>query len=129
MRFPMTKRFLVTAVATCLFMGRAALAQQPATAPSPVSTGDRLFTTNCGGCHGYDLEGASGPSLFADALLSRRTDDMLLFVIRNGRAGTRMPPWKAVLTDEKIGAIIAYMRSENARLNGRPTGGKIGSAP
>ena len=112
----MTTRFL--ALAATLMCGGAAVAQQTAPQPSQISIGDRLYTTNCGGCHGYDLEGASGPSLFADALLSKRTDDMLLFVIRNGRPGTRMPPWKGVLTDDKIGAIIAFLRSEGARLRG-----------
>ena len=116
----MTKRFLVMGAAAWLLAGGVALAQPaaPDNAPSPLIVGERLYTTNCGGCHGYDLEGAGGPSLFADALLSRRTDDMLLFVIRNGRPGTRMPPWKAVLTDDKIGQIIGYLRSEGARLRG-----------
>ena len=112
----MPNQFMIS-VAAFLSFGGVAQAQ-PATAPSPLVAGERLYTTNCGGCHGYDLEGASGPSLFADALLSKRTDDMLLFVIRNGRAGTRMPPWKTVLKDDQIGLIIGYLRSEGARLHG-----------
>lgn len=90
----------------------------PPEAPASLP-GDDLFSRNCGGCHGYDLDGGSGPSLFADTLLSKRTDAMLLYTIQNGRPGTRMPPWKALLTDAQIGAIIAYMRREGDRLHGR----------
>jgi cytochrome c55X len=119
-------RKLILGTAAALLLGSAALAQPAGTAPqnAPVlpGSGEDLFTRNCGGCHGYDLDGASGPSLFADTLLSKRTDDMLLYTIRNGRPGTRMPPWKALLTDTQIGSIIAYARSEGDRLHGRQAG-------
>jgi cytochrome c55X len=114
----MTKQVLILGAAAALLLGSAALAQTPAPALLPGS-GEDLFSRNCGGCHGYDLDGGSGPSLFADTLLSKRTDAMLLYTIQNGRPGTRMPPWKALLTDAQIGAIIAYVRREGDRLHGR----------
>jgi cytochrome c55X len=123
MRFRMTRQFLVMGAAAWLLLGGAALAQPSGTAPDSApllpGSGEGLFTRNCGGCHGYDLAGGSGPSLFADTLLSKRTDDMLLYTIRNGRPGTRMPPWKALLSDAQIGLIIAYARSAGERLRGR----------
>jgi cytochrome c55X len=114
----MMKQVMILGAAATLLLGSAALAQQPAPALPPGS-GEDLFSRNCGGCHGYDLDGGSGPSLFADTLLSKRTDAMLLYTIQNGRPGTRMPPWKALLTDAQIGAIIAYARREGDRLHGR----------
>jgi cytochrome c55X len=119
----MMKQVLILGAAAGLLLGSAALAQTPAPAPAlPPGSGEDLFSRNCGGCHGYDVAGGSGPSLFSDTLLSKRTDDMLLYTIRNGRPGTRMPPWKALLTDTQIGAIIAYARREGDRLHGRPAG-------
>ncbi len=115
----MMKQLLILGAAA-LLLGGAALAQPPAAAPAPaLLPGEDLLSRNCGGCHGYDLDGGSGPSLFADTLLSKRTDAMLLYTIQNGRPGTRMPPWKALLNDAQIGAIIAYMRREGDRLHGR----------
>jgi cytochrome c55X len=123
MRFALTRQFLIAGSAASLLLGGAVLAQPSGTSPDsaslPPGTAERLFTTDCGGCHGYDLAGGSGPSLFADTLLSKRTDDMLLYTIRNGRPGTRMPPWKDLLTDAQIGLIIAYVRREGDRLHGR----------
>ncbi len=117
MRFKRTSQFVLVATA---LLGSAALAQTPAPdSASVLSGGETLYSRNCGGCHGYDLAGGSGPSLFADTLLSKRTDDMLRYTIQNGRPGTRMPPWKALLTDPQIGAIIAYAHSEADRLHGR----------
>jgi cytochrome c55X len=123
----LTFAMLLSGGAAALLLGGAALAQPPAAAPAPAllpdallpDGGEDLFSRNCGGCHGYDLDGGSGPSLFADTLLSKRTDAMLLYTIQNGRPGTRMPPWKALLTDAQIGAIIAYVRREGDRLHGR----------
>ncbi|MDB5735460.1 MAG: hypothetical protein JWP16_1333 [Alphaproteobacteria bacterium] len=121
----MIKRFVIVGGVASLLLGGAVLAQPSGAPAAPGSEalrrdgGERLFTINCGGCHGYDMAGGAGPSLFADALLSRRTDDMLLRTIRNGIPGTRMPPWKALLDDEQIRLIIAYARNEGARQNGR----------
>jgi len=118
----MMKQVLMLGAAAAFLLGNAALAQPPVAVPAPalpLGSGEDLFSRNCGGCHGYDLDGGSGPSLFADTLLSKRTDAMLLYTIQNGRPGTRMPPWKALLTDAQIGAIIAYARSEGDRLHGR----------
>jgi cytochrome c55X len=118
----MMKQLLILGAAVALLLGGGAVAQPPAAAPAPAllpGSGEDLFSKNCGGCHGYDLDGGSGPSLFSDTLLSKRTDAMLLYTIQNGRPGTRMPPWKALLTDAQIGAIIAYARREGDRLHGR----------
>ena len=69
------------------------------------------FTDACGGCHGPNREGATGPALVPGRLTS---DDQFYFdVIANGRPGTVMPAWSQLgLSDEEIWGLVGYMRTE-----------------
>ena len=72
---------------------------------------DEYFTDACGGCHGPNREGATGPALVPGRLTS--SDDFYFDVIANGRPGTVMPAWTALgLTDEEIWGLVGYMRTE-----------------
>lgn len=59
-----------------------------------------LVKQDCGSCHGMTLNGGLGPALLVDDL----QDKPLLFIqntILYGRAGTAMPPWKTLLTEQE----------------------------
>lgn len=94
--------------------------------------GKELFTTYCVSCHGAEGkgDGVAGaalnpkPASFADAGFwtgkssagHERTDEHLATVIKGGGAAIGlsplMAPWGAVIdTDEKLNAIVAYVKS------------------
>jgi len=57
-----------------------------------------LLKQDCGSCHGMRLLGGLGPSLVPEALAAASVED-LMAVILEGRPGTAMPPWKALLSE------------------------------
>ena len=92
----------------------AAVSVDPASSnnQSTPSEGELLYNQNCAACHQPDAIGKPGlaPSLTNPELLSIASDKFFESTIRDGRAGTGMPPW-AHLGREKIKAIVAYLRS------------------
>ena len=73
-----------------------------------------LLLADCGSCHGMTLKGGLGPSLLSSDL-NGKPDELLFVTIRDGRAGTPMPPWHKFLTDDEIHWIIEVLRSEKWR--------------
>lgn len=75
--------------------------------------GHELFVTKCSSCHGPDAEGRTGmgPRLASKSFLEAATDEMLTKTIKDGRAGTTMSAWGAVLSDSELNAILTYLRS------------------
>ena len=73
--------------------------------------GETLYLQNCVFCHQADAIGKPGvaPSLTNKEFLAIARVDFLFKTIKNGRAGTGMPPFKH-LGDEKINSIVAYLR-------------------
>jgi len=77
---------------------------------SGMSSGNRLYTTNCIGCHGSERKGnpASGyPSLIG--ITTRRTRDYIKNVITNGKG---MMPGFGSLDDKQKQALIAFLADE-----------------
>ncbi|GJL81329.1 MAG: hypothetical protein DHS20C01_09630 [marine bacterium B5-7] len=58
-----------------------------------------LLTHDCGSCHGMQLKGGLGPPLTREALKGYPVD-YVAQVILDGRTGTAMPPWRALLTSD-----------------------------
>ncbi len=87
--------------------------------PSPMGNAPELFSSTCAPCHGTDLSGGRGPSLFAERLLSETTDAALLHTIREGIADGGMPAFKGQLSDADIGRLIAYLRIRGGQLKGQ----------
>ena len=56
-----------------------------------------LLVQDCGSCHGLTMQGGLGPPLSAERLAGRSVES-LAAVILDGRPGTAMPPWQALLT-------------------------------
>ena len=75
-----------------------------------------IYTESCSGCHGTDLSGGRGPSLFNPALLAERSDDELHAAVLNGIASGGMPAFKGTLNDEQIDQLMVYLRVRSGRL-------------
>jgi len=78
--------------------------------------GRRLYDAlGCVACHGNNARGAVGPDLTDNAWLRAPSDEMIFNVIRNGRAGTLMSPFKDSASDEEIWQLVTYLRDENRK--------------
>ena len=99
------------------------LAQQPpasdtvvnplANSPTAAADGQRIYDGTCQTCHGPSGSGDAGrggPALNTAGLKHGNTDADLFRTIRNGVAGTQMPPYKG-LRDEQVWQIVSYIRS------------------
>ena len=72
-----------------------------------------MLRHDCGACHGLRLDGGLGPPLTA-AALARHTPQALERMILEGRPGTPMPPWKALLSSADVRWMVRAMRSGKA---------------
>src|ERR1700735_4662798 len=98
-RFTSVAAILLVVIGAGPVLGQQAPASPPPLGPLGVPVGATgglgdapdLYAKNCAGCHGNDLTGGRGPSLFAAALLAERSDDELRRSILNGIAGGGMP--------------------------------------
>jgi len=61
---------------------------------------NHIVKQDCGSCHGMTLKGGLGPALLPDDLKGKPVP-FLQHTILNGRAGTAMPPWKTLLTEQE----------------------------
>jgi ABC-type amino acid transport substrate-binding protein len=83
----------------------------PASEPAPLSAQLRsarsTYLTQCSQCHGID---ANGTPAAANLRAFKGTEDDFLRVVRNGRLGTAMTPWKGLIDDEDIRNIARYIK-------------------
>ena len=70
-----------------------------------------LLLADCGSCHGMTMKGGLGPPL-QQADLAGKPDEYLFIAIRDGLAGTPMPPWHQFLSDAEIRWMIDVLRYE-----------------
>jgi nitrite reductase (NO-forming)/hydroxylamine reductase len=69
------------------------------------------FADACGGCHGSNRQGATGPALIPGRLAA--ADDFYFDVIKNGSPGTIMPAWGDLgLSDEEAWGLVGFILSE-----------------
>ncbi|MCP4699359.1 MAG: cytochrome c [Gammaproteobacteria bacterium] len=68
-----------------------------------------MLRHDCGSCHGMTLKGGLGPSLLPEALADK-PPETLAAVILYGRAGTPMPPWRALLTQVEAAWLTEQLR-------------------
>lgn len=99
---------LKCAVIVCV----AAAIAVPMMAESP---GADTFRTRCAMCHGVDgkADTPAGKAFKAasltDPMVTTKSDDELLVIIRNGK--NKMPAWKDKLTEEQMKAVLGYIRA------------------
>jgi len=76
-----------------------------------IEAGAVLFKrVSCHGCHGGNARGATGPDLTDEAWMRQPTDEMIFNVIKFGRRGTMMSPFKDDLVDDQIWYLVSYIR-------------------
>lgn len=68
-----------------------------------------MLKHDCGSCHGMTLNGGLGPALLPETL-ANKPDELLFVSIWEGRPGTPMPPWKALLSKQDVNWLIQQLR-------------------
>ena len=92
--------------------------------------GKRTFSSTCAACHGLDGGGAErGPDIARRRAVQQLSDASLLSIVRDGKPGTGMPPFRA-LGEARIQAVVHHLRelqelSSTAALPGDPKAGKV----
>ena len=80
--------------------------------PEAIDLGKRLFFTWCVQCHGPKANGESRFGKYAGDLTKFwRGYKEFVVVVKDGRPGKQMPPWKQVLDDENIAKIGAFLET------------------
>jgi cytochrome c55X len=69
-----------------------------------------MVLQDCGSCHGMTLRGGLGPGLRPEDLEPLPVE-AIAAIIREGVAGTAMPPWKGLLSDEEILWVSRQLKS------------------
>jgi ABC-type amino acid transport substrate-binding protein len=89
--------------------GIAPVARTAAAPPlSPELRGARsTYLTQCSQCHGVD---AKGTPVAANLQAFKGSEDDFLRIVRSGRPGTAMTPWKGLIEDDDIRAIARYLK-------------------
>jgi cytochrome c55X len=101
----------------CFMLICAYLVASGCLAASEIPSSDRqqelmhLLLADCGSCHGMTMKGGLGPPLRRDDLAGK-PDELIFVAIRDGRAGTPMPPWHKFLSDSEIRWMIDVLRDE-----------------
>lgn len=77
--------------------------------------GERVYAANCASCHQTNGRGIPGafPPLDGSSIVNGPKPDEI-HVLLNGRTTSTqvtMPPWKDVLSDTDIAAVITYVRN------------------
>jgi glucose/arabinose dehydrogenase len=86
-----------------------------------VERGRAIFAATCAACHGTDLSGGRGPSLFNADRLATLGAAGLRDKIEKGGAGTEMPAFKDLYSAADIDGMIAYLTARAEQLRPRAT--------
>ncbi len=92
--------------------------------------GQRIFSTSCAACHGLDARGSErGPDIAGKREVQQLSDETLLRIIQDGKAGTGMPAFRS-LGATQIQTVVRHLRSlqgqaVNVELPGDPERGKV----
>jgi len=80
--------------------------------PEAIDLGKRLYFTWCVQCHGPKANGESRFGKYAGDLTHFwRGYKEFVVIVKNGRPGKQMPPWKDVLDDDNISKLGAYLET------------------
>lgn len=74
-----------------------------------IEAGQQRFKSTCAACHGADADGGRGPALAGNRDLQDMTDEQLFNTIRQGIAGTSMPP--SQFPDDQTWQLAAFVRN------------------
>lgn len=88
-------------------------------ASASANAGRGIYTQNCASCHGLDGRGNGPNSLtlekkpanFTRPFYKQYDDSMWFYRTSEGVAGTRMPRWNQILTEEQRWYVVAYLKT------------------
>jgi mono/diheme cytochrome c family protein len=75
-----------------------------------VAAGSRLYTTNCGSCHGIKGRGTGSIPPLSEGPTQSASDGEVFWFITTGAADKGMPSW-ASLPERQRWQIVAYLKS------------------
>ena len=78
--------------------------------PAAPAAGKALFDSTCAACHGAGATGGRGPDLTSGRFVHGGTDYQLFTTIKGGVAGTEMPAF-AQLPSDDIWRLVTYIKS------------------
>jgi len=92
-----------------------------------IAEGEKLYNETCTSCHGKDGKGGElGPPVASqNRRYLRRTDDEIFDAVKNGIAGTQMPPFSGQFTDDQVWRITAYLRGLRGTASDTPVSGNV----
>ena len=76
------------------------------------AAGEKLYKQACQTCHGGNGTGDRGPALATGKFPHGASDGQIFINIRNGIAGSQMPPFSKLST-EQVWQLLTYIRSLN----------------
>lgn len=76
------------------------------------AAGAAIYTTNCVGCHGAELQGGIGPNLIDEVWIHGGQPEEVLRTITEGVSAKGMPTWGPILGPDKARQVAAYVLSE-----------------
>ncbi len=100
--------------------------QREAADPAVVARGKGLFSVNCANCHGTDLRGGEegGPNLLrSEVVLDDQDGELIVPLIENGRANTKMEAIPMPESDAMAIATYIHAISSTAGGQGNPPPG------
>jgi putative heme-binding domain-containing protein len=77
-----------------------------------IAAGHELYLNVCSGCHGPTAEGGRGPNLITARNARRASNEELFSIIKNGVAGSDMPP--SPLPEDQVWQLAAFVRNLTA---------------
>jgi cytochrome c oxidase cbb3-type subunit 3 len=93
----------------------AAAGQEVPVTPEMIARGQKLYATNCAGCHGKNLEGGIGPNLKDEVWIHGGAPEQVRKTITEGVPAKGMLTWGPILGPEKIREVAAYVLSQSLR--------------
>ncbi len=80
--------------------------------PSKLAAGQKVFGEKCASCHGGKAEGSIGPNLTDKFWLHEKGDIVgLVKVVGEGVLDKGMPPFKTILKEDELYAVVAFVKS------------------
>jgi cytochrome c oxidase cbb3-type subunit 3 len=81
-----------------------------------LASGNAVYMTYCAACHLTDGSGIVGPNLTDNHYKNLKTLAEIPQVVANGAGGGAMPPWKAMISNNDIMYVSAYVASLRGKM-------------
>ena len=110
--------FLLFVASSILMCGANALSQNKSARPVPskanaadASTGKRVYSANCAGCHGLDGKGGErAPDIVTRPQARQLSDAAILQILQNGVPNTSMPSFRFLDAKTRT-SLVAHLRT------------------